>query len=143
MHLDSDIEIPVRVLNPGFAQGKALTTSQRIALLQGVDPETGKITDRTHELYGKTVASTILVYPNSIGSSVGSYVLYRLSKNKMSPHAIVNEKSDIITVSGCAIANIPLVDVLVIDDFEKLLGYNGKMLTVDPLKSVIIAKDSR
>jgi predicted aconitase with swiveling domain len=54
----------------------------------------------------------ILVFPHAIGSSVGAYAIYSLKVNEAAPKAIVCcNKADIITASGCAISNIPLVDM--------------------------------
>jgi uncharacterized protein len=82
-----------------------------IAFLQGVDPELGTVTDKKSEIYGVKFRNKILVFPNAVGSSVGAYVIYRMSRNKRAPIAMINAPSDIITASGCALAGIPLYDV--------------------------------
>lgn len=103
--------IKVRCIVEGAASGDVLYSSQPIAFLKGVDPESGMVSETKHELYGKPFAGKILVFPNAVGSSVGAYVLYRMSRNKTAPSAIINQTSDIITASGCAIAGIPLFDL--------------------------------
>jgi uncharacterized protein len=105
-------EIKLRCVVEGDPTGEVLFSSKPIAFLQGVDPEKGCVSDEKHELYSVSFKDKILVYPNSVGSSVGAYVIYRLKKKGNSPRAIINEKSDIITASGCAIAGIPLFDIL-------------------------------
>lgn len=95
----------------GSGSGKALVTSQPINFLAMVDAKTGRVTDSKHELYGKSLKKAVLVYPNAVGSSVGAYVLYSLAQNGAGPSAIVCTKADITTASGCAIANIPVVDL--------------------------------
>jgi predicted aconitase with swiveling domain len=95
----------------GRGTGKALVTSQPINFLAMVDAKTGRVTDRKHELYGKSLRGVVLVYPNAVGSSVGAYVFYSLAQNKAAPSAIACTKTDITTASGCAIANIPVVDL--------------------------------
>jgi predicted aconitase with swiveling domain len=99
-----------RCIVEGDARGIVLSTSQPIAFLRGIDPETGVVSDPKHELHGKEISHKILVFPNSVGSSVGAYVIYRLKRNGKAPVAIINEKTDTITASGCAIAGIPLLD---------------------------------
>ena len=103
--------INARCIVAGKAKGHVLFSSSPIAFLQGVDPEKGEVSDKKHELYGKTFAGRVLVFPHAVGSSVGAYVIYRLRKNAKAPRAIVNQNSDIITASGCAIAGIPLFDL--------------------------------
>ena len=101
----------VRAIVDGKSRGEVIYSSQAIAFLQGVDPEKGTVSDSKSPIFDKPFAGKILVFPNTVGSSVGAYVIYRLKKNRMSPKAIVNQSSDIITASGCAIAGIPLFDL--------------------------------
>jgi uncharacterized protein len=95
----------------GSGEGKALVTDQPINFLAMVDAKTGMITDPRHELHGRSIKNSVLVYPNAIGSSVGAYVFYSLREYGTAPAAIVCSKADITTASGCAIANIPVVDL--------------------------------
>lgn len=95
----------------GSGEGRALVTAQPINFLAMVDVRTGRITDSKHELYEKSLKGTVLVFPYAIGSSVGAYVLYSLREYGTAPSAVVCTKADITTASGCAIANIPVVDL--------------------------------
>ncbi len=95
----------------GSGEGPAMITSQPINFLAMVDPKTGTITDSKHELYGKSIRGAVLVFPYAIGSSVGAYAIYSLREYDTAPNAIVCTKADITTASGCAIANIPVVDL--------------------------------
>jgi hypothetical protein len=81
-----------------------------ISFYGGVDPETGVITESGHDLEGESVAGKILVFPGGKGSTVGSYVLYRLKQNGHAPVAIINAECETITAVGCIIAEIPCVD---------------------------------
>lgn len=105
-------EIKLRCVVEGDPTGEVLFSSKPIAFLQGVDPEKGCVSDEKHQLYSISFKDKVLVFPNSVGSSVGAYVIYRLKRKGNSPKAIINDKSDIITASGCAIAGIPLFDIL-------------------------------
>jgi predicted aconitase with swiveling domain len=95
----------------GDAQGPALVTTQPINFLAMVEPVTGRITDPKHDLYGKSVKGSVLAFPYAVGSSVGAYALYALKEYGNAPSAVVCLKADITTASGCAIANIPAVDL--------------------------------
>lgn len=95
----------------GSGEGPAMVTSQPINFLAMVDPKTGTITDSKHELYGKSIKGTVLVFPHAVGSSVGAYALYSLREYGTAPNAVVCTKTDITTASGCAIANIPVVEL--------------------------------
>jgi predicted aconitase with swiveling domain len=75
-----------------------------------VDPKMGKITDSKHELHDVPLAGKVMVFPFAVGSSVGAYVIYSMREYGNAPSAIVCSRTDITTASGCAIANIPLVE---------------------------------
>lgn len=95
----------------GSGEGKALVTIQPINFLAMVNAKTGTITDPLHELYGKSVKASVLIFPYAIGSSVGAYAIYSLKQYGNAPNAVVCSKADITTASGCALANIPVVDL--------------------------------
>jgi uncharacterized protein len=95
----------------GTGEGKTLVTIQPINFLAMVNAYTGTITDPLHELHGKSLKGSVLILPYAIGSSVGAYAIYSLKEYGNAPNAVVCSKADIITASGCALANIPLVDL--------------------------------
>jgi predicted aconitase with swiveling domain len=95
----------------GTGEGKTLVTTQPINFLAMVDAKTGTIVDPWHQLHGKSLKGMVLVLPCAIGSSVGAYTIYSLKEYGTGPSAVVCLKADITTASGCAIANIPVVDL--------------------------------
>ena len=76
----------------------------------GIDPETGIVIEKGHPLEGHSVSGRVLVFPTGKGSTVGSYTIYRLAKNKVGPAAIVNAQSEAIVAVGAIISDIPMVD---------------------------------
>ncbi len=106
-----------RTIYRGVAQGKALVTKMGISFFGGVDPETGVIVEREHELEGQCLAGKVLVFPTGKGSTVGSYTLFRLKHAGKAPAAIINADCETITAVGCIIAEIPCVDQI---DIEKI-----------------------
>jgi predicted aconitase with swiveling domain len=101
-----------RSIYPGVARGEAMVTSQAISFFGGIDPETGNMVERGHELEGQSIAGKVLVFPTGKGSTVGSYTLYRLKQNGHAPLAILNAECETITAVGCIIAEIVCVDQL-------------------------------
>lgn len=95
----------------GTGEGVTLVTTQPINFLAMVDAKNGKITDPLHELYGESLKGSILILPYAIGSSVGAYVIYSLKEYGNAPSAVICSKVDITTASGCALANIPVVNL--------------------------------
>jgi len=107
-----------RKISTGHATGQALVTSMGISFYGGVDPETGCVVEKGHELEGQSIAGRVLVFPTGKGSTVGSYTLYRLKKAGLAPVAIINAESETITAVGCIISDIPCVDHISIERIE-------------------------
>lgn len=101
-------------------------TSMGISFFGGVDPESGVVVERGHELEGQSIAGKVLVFPTGKGSTVGSYTLYRLKHNGAAPAAIVNAECETITAVGCIMAEIPCVDRVPIEQLQ-----SGQMVDVD------------
>ena len=99
-----------RKIYPGRVSGQALVTTMGISFYGGVDPDTGLVVEKGHQLEGQSVAGKILVFPTGKGSTVGSYTLYRLKHNGLAPAAILNAECETITAVGCIISEIPCVD---------------------------------
>ena len=99
-----------RVIKEGKAVGIALVSREPLTFFGGVDPETGMVTERGHELEGECIAGRILVFPKGKGSTVGSYTLYRLRAKGLAPAGIINAESEAILAVGAIIADIPMVD---------------------------------
>jgi predicted aconitase with swiveling domain len=115
-----------RKIHPGLAQGEALVTRQGISFFGGVDPESGRVVERGHELEGQTISGKVLVFPTGKGSTVGSYTLYRLKANGKAPLAIINAECETITAVGCIIADIPCLDQIPLEGLK-----SGQKLLVD------------
>lgn len=119
----------------GCFRGEALVTVKPISFLGGVDPNTGKILERNSDLEGATLAGKVLLMPHGRGSTVGSYVLYSLAKRGLAPGAIVTVKVDLMTLTGCVISRIPLIDQIP----EKTLYMikNGDIVEVDAFRGLL------
>jgi hypothetical protein len=121
-----------RTIYTGIAQGAALVTRMGISFFGGVDPETGVVVERGHELEGECIAGKVLVFPSGKGSTVGSYTLYRLKHAGLAPAAIVNESCETIVAVGCIIAEIPCVDQVDVGSLS-----TGEMVRVDGEAGVV------
>lgn len=121
----------------GRIEGEALVTTMGISFFGGVDPESGVVVERGHELQGQSIAGKVLVFPTGRGSTVGSYTLYRLGKGGLAPAAIINAECEAITAVGCIMAEIPCVDQVPVEYF-----HTGMQLAVDgELGSVEVLED--
>jgi predicted aconitase with swiveling domain len=122
----------------GVAEGEALVSAEPVSFYGGVDPETGCVTEPGHCCCGEKVSGRVFVFPTGKGSTVGSYVIYRMKKLGTAPAAIVNVETEAIIATGCVISDIPLVDKLDRDPLETLrtgirVRVNGDDGTVETL----------
>lgn len=117
-----------RTIYPGQVSGEALVSRIGISFYGGVDPDTGVVTEAGHDLEGQSIAGKVLVFPSGKGSTVGSYILYRLKKNGLAPAAIINAECETIIAVGCIIAEIPCVDQVDLTPFTSgmLLNVNAE-----------------
>jgi predicted aconitase with swiveling domain len=115
-----------RKIYGGQAAGAALVTRMGISFFGGVDPDTGMIVEKGHELEGQSISGRVLVFPSGKGSTVGSYTLYRLKFNGKAPAAIINAECETITAVGCILAEIPCVDHISLDAL-----HTGMQVTVN------------
>jgi predicted aconitase with swiveling domain len=122
-----------RPIYKGIVKAEALVTREGISFYGGVDPDTGKIVEAGHELEGKSITGKVLVFPTGKGSTVGSYTMYRMMKNKTAPAAIINEKIDTIIAVGCIISEIPCIDKIDIDKIK-----NNDLITVNGTEGYVI-----
>jgi predicted aconitase with swiveling domain len=119
----------------GVGGGEALVSYEPISFLGGVDPKTGAIIEKNHNLFGKNVAGRVLVFPCGKGSTVGSYVIYAMRKYGTNPAAMINILTEPIIATGCVIAEIPLVDSLHRDPTRII--ETGDYVRVDATKGLV------
>ena len=117
-----------RIISPGKCEGRAIVTKEPIGFYGGIDPKTGIIIEKNHPLEGKSIKNKILVFPCGKGSTVGSYVIYGLKKNYVSPLGIINEETETIVATGVILAGIPCIDKI---DISKIKDNDLILLDAD------------
>jgi len=118
----------MKILVSGKVQGIVLKSEKPINFLGTVDKKTGVISDKNHDLFEKSIKDTILVFPSGVGSSVGAYTIYSIKSNNTAPLAMICQKVDLTVVTGCALANIPLITI---SDEEFSSINNGMKISLD------------
>ena len=139
------MDIECKKIVGGKAKGKLLLSKKPINFLGMVNTQSGEITSTSNGFDVQNLRGKILVFPNSIGSSVGAYTIYSLKSNNVAPNGIIcTNNVDITTASGCAISNIPLafIDNQSYNDLVnciKILGKDKEMeITLDTEEGKII-----
>ena len=124
-----------RMISPGNVEGEAIVSTEPIGFYGGIDINTGMVIEKGHMLEGQSIKDRILVFPNGKGSTVGSYVIYGIAKNKVGPKAIVNKETETIVATGAILAGIPCVDGIDITQFK-----TGDILKVNADKGIVEKK---
>lgn len=119
----------------GKAEGEALVSIESVSFYGGVDPVTGCITEPGHSCCGENITGKIFVFPMGKGSTVGSYVIYRMKKLGTAPAAIINQETEAIIATGCVISDIPLIDKIEQDPLKVIK--NGMYVKVNSDKGII------
>ena len=99
-----------RGITKGCASGELLVSPEPISFLSGVNPDTGVVVEKGHPLEGCNLTGRVIAFDYGKGSTVGSYVLYALSKNGHAPAAIINTEAEPIIVVGAIMGGIPMID---------------------------------
>ena len=106
----AEFTIKCRCVVGGTAEGEAIVTTDAISFMGTVNPKTGVIIERKHEIEGECLKGKILVFPFSKGSTGGSYMLYDVVKNGVGPVGIINKEAESVVTIGAIIAELPMVD---------------------------------
>jgi len=121
-----------------LGEGEALVSKQSISFFGGIDPLTGIVREKGHDLCGVDVTGKVLVFPKGKGSTVGSYVLYQLKRNGHAPAGIINVETEAIIATGCILAEIPLVDRLEVDPIKAII--TGDYVLVDGREGKVVVR---
>jgi predicted aconitase with swiveling domain len=115
-----------RKIFKGKISGEALVSTDSISFYGGVDPDSGVIVEKGHDLEGKSINDKILVFPSGKGSTVGSYVIYQMSKTGKGPKAMILHDCEAIVAVGAIISELPCIDQIDVTKIE-----TGMQLEVD------------
>ena len=122
-------------VSKGKAEGEALVSPQPISFMGGVSPESGIVVEKGHCLEGISITQKILVFPVGKGSTVGSYRLYEMTRNKTQPKGIINLRADPVVAAGAIISEIPMMDRL--DENPLELIKTGDYVEIDADQGIV------
>jgi len=127
-------------LAKGFGEGEALVSKDPICFYL-VEPKTGVVREKGHQLEGKSIAGKVLIFPTGKASSaVQMDGLVKLLNNKNEPKAMIVTDIEPVLLGSAVLTKIPLVDKLEKDPFEAISS--GDFVKVDADKgSVVVTKN--
>ena len=122
-------------IGKGKAEGEALISNDDINFYL-VEPKTGKVIERNHDLKGKCVTGKVLIFPSGKGSSVvQADGMYQLAMQDTQPSALVIQYPDTVLVASSIIMEMPMVNRLA-DEFYQFVE-DGDYLELDADEGVI------
>ncbi|MEF9955280.1 MAG: DUF126 domain-containing protein [Clostridium sp.] len=105
-------------ISEGIAEGEAIVSKDHI-MFYLMDPATGTVIEKAHDLEGKSVSGKILIFPGGKGSSVvQADGLYQLNAKGSSPAAMVIQHPETVLVSSAIIMEVPMVDKVDAEFYE-------------------------
>jgi uncharacterized protein len=134
------IELKGRGIVPGRVEGEALVSHETISGWGGIDPSTGTIIERRHELYGVSFAGKVLVFPGAKGSSGWSGFFQSTRLLGTAPLAMVFTALSTKSALGAVVTRVPTVTELDRDPVEVIR--TGDWVVVDGDHGVVIVKDA-
>jgi hypothetical protein len=97
-------------VSAGTATGDVLISRDDICFFL-VEPETGILKEKGHDLEGKTLAGKVLVFPSGKGSAVvQDEGLFAMKAAGNMPAALIIDKPDTVLVFGAIVLGLPVVN---------------------------------
>jgi len=129
------MEIKCRKISEGKVDGEVMVSKDSVCFYL-VEPETGVVVEKNHDIEGKSIAGKILVMPSGKGSSVvQADGLFKLAKNDKAPKAMIIEHADTVLVTGAIIMEIPMVHKVEAKFYKTVL--DGDVVSLDADKGII------
>jgi predicted aconitase with swiveling domain len=120
------LKLKGRGCSNGIVEVEAVVSQQPFGFWQGIDPQTGVVINRRHDLAGKSIKGKAFVFPYGRGSTGTPGIFLEAVRNNVAPAAIINLKSEPMVIV-CALLAEEFYDVKipVVDDLDK-----------DPIKTI-------
>ncbi|SNX54277.1 DUF126 domain-containing protein [Thermoanaerobacterium sp. RBIITD] len=122
-------------ISEGKAKGEVIISKDDFCFYL-VEPKTGIVIEKNHDLEGKCISGKILVFPSGKASSVvQADGMYQLSLNGTAPKALIIKYPDPVLVASSIIMEMPMVDKVDKEFYETL--QNGDIIEVDAYNEII------
>ncbi len=117
----------------GCAEGEAIVTNETISGWGGIDPKSGTIIERRHEIRGQSFKDKVLVFPGAKGSSAWSHYFHLARLSDAAPKAMLFNKMTTKVALGAVVTHAPAMtgfdrnplEVIESGDWVKVDADNG------------------
>ncbi len=127
-----------RGIVPGRVEGEALVSHETISGWGGIDPATGTIIERRHELFGACFTGKILIFPGAKGSSGWSGFFQATRLMGTAPLAMVFTTLSTKSALGAVVTRVPTVTDLDADPCDFVA--TGDRVVVDADRGVVTVR---
>jgi phosphomecalonate degydratase small subunit len=135
------MKIKVKPVVGGTIEGEAVVSSMPISFTGGMDPDTGIIREKGHELEGQCVAGKILVFPTGKGSTTGSWQFYAAYRRGHAPIGIINVKAEGVVAVSAIITGTPMVHEPDMNPLECIK--TGDFVRIDADQGIVEIREPR
>lgn len=133
-----------QTIKSGIFEGEAVVSQTPFGFYGAVDPATGAISDKRHELYGQVIADKVFIFPEGRGSTAGAIVILELARCGTCPGAIINCTTEPILATGVILAekfyNKKIVTVHQLNRDPTEITKNGDKVVVDGDRGEVVIK---
>jgi predicted aconitase with swiveling domain len=119
----------------GLAQGEALVSKETISGWGGIDPNTGTIIERRHELRGQSFKDRILVFPGAKGSSGWSAFFHAARLAGAAPKGMIFKRMSTKVALGALVTHAPAVTDL--DQDPLVVIESGDWVEIDADQGIV------
>ncbi|MGW0082160.1 aconitase X swivel domain-containing protein [Streptomyces sp. NPDC003393] len=130
-----------RGIVPGRVEGEALVSHETISGWGGIDPATGTVIERRHELYGACFTGKVLVFPGAKGSSGWSGFFQATRLMGTAPLAMVFTHLTTKAALGAIVTRVPTVTELDDDPVARIA--TGDRVEVDADHGLVVVHGLR
>jgi len=126
----------------GLVEAQAIVSCNPFGFWQGIDPKSGIVIDKRHDLAGQSLKGKIFIFPYGRGSTGTPGIFLEAVRNHTAPAAIINLNSEPMIIVCSLLAeefykvSIPIIDNLDRNPLKVIhtgdwLRVNGKSGTVE------------
>lgn len=135
------VKIRGRGIVPGYAEGEALVSRETISGWGGIDPATGTVIERRHELFGACFTGKVLVFSGAKGSSGWSGFFQSTRLLGTAPLAMVFTTLSTKSALGAVVTRVPAISELDEDPVEIIR--TGDWVVVDADQGIVTVSTRR
>jgi predicted aconitase with swiveling domain len=132
---DDTLTLTGRSVVDGVAEGEAFVTTQTISGFGGIDPMTGTITERRHEMVGRSFAGKVLIFRGAKGSSgwASNFQTARLAG--AGPVAVIFNELTTKMALGAVVMRVPAMTDLDQNPLDVI--HDGDWVKVDANRGIV------